>query len=199
MFRRGLMVALAAGACSTAGADVIVFTQYDVWSGFVSAMGETVATETFAGYNGFYPGDVSGSAGGIAWTASATGGLYADAGFFSTNLANTELFFALSPGVNGVGGNFFATDVSFNVIPSIVEVFLSDGTSYIASITSADAFVGFYSTDAAITSISTLALSTSGGPPAYATANNLYFAVPAPGAVALLAAAGVVARRRRRD
>lgn len=199
MFRRGLMAVVAAGTCSVAGADVIVFTQYDVWSGFVAAMGETVATETFAGYSGFYPGDVSGSAGGIGWTASATGGLYADLGFLSTNFANTELFFALSPGVNGVGGNFFATDINFNVIPSIVEVFLSDGTSYIASITSADAFVGFYSTDAAITSISTLALTTSGGPAAYATANNLYFAVPAPGAVALLAAAGVVARRRRRD
>lgn len=199
MVKTGLMAAAAAAVCSMAGAEVIVFSQFDVWSSFVSAMGETVATETFSGYNGFYPGDVTGTVGGIGWTASASGGIFVEGGLFSTNTSDEEILFELASGVNGIGGNFFGTDVNFNVVPSVVEVFLGDGTTYIAFVDSASAFVGFYSTDVAITRISTLSLIPGSTTPIWATVDNLYVAVPAPGALALLATAGVLARRRRRD
>jgi hypothetical protein len=199
MIRTSIAAATVALA-SAASAEVIVFTQYDVWAAFCASSPSTsvIATEDFGGYSGFYEGPVVGNVGGIEWSATAEGGLFADAGYFSTNLAQTELVFALAPGVSAVGGNFFGTDINFNVVPSIVEVTLSDGTTYIAALDTQDAFVGFYSLGAEISSISTLALGAAGGPATFATANNLYVAVPAPGAIALLGLAGGVAARRRR-
>lgn len=197
---RTSMAAAAVALASAASAEVIVFTQYDVWAAFCASSPSTsfIATEDFSGYSGFFAGPVVGTVGGIEWSATATGGLFADAGYFSTNNAETELVFALAPGVSAVGGNFFGTDLSFNVVPSIVEVTLSNGTTYLAALDTADAFVGFYSLGAEITSISTVALGAEGGPSVFATADNLYVAVPAPGAIALLGLAGATAARRRR-
>ena len=200
---RTSMAAAAVALASAASAEVIVFTQYDVWAAFCASSPSTsfIATEDFSGYSGFFAGPVVGTVGGIEWSATATSGLFADAGYFSTNFPETELVFALAPGVSAVGGNFFGTDFSFNVVPSIVEVTLSNGTTYLAALDTADAFVGFYSLGAEITSISTVALGAEGGPGAesvFATADNLYVAVPAPGAIALLGLAGATAARRRR-
>ena len=101
--------------------------------------------------------------------------------------------------VYGVSGNFFATDASSNVVPSLVLVSLNDGTSYLNLIDTATVFVGFVSTGAAISSISVSAQPLSGGnPTVFPTMDNLGLAyVPAPGAIALLGLAGLVARRRR--
>jgi hypothetical protein len=95
--------------------------------------------------------------------------------------------------VHGVGGRFFATDINFNVQPTFLQITLSDGSGFIGSINSATAFTGFYSTGALITSIT---ISVDSGE--YPTIDSLSVVVPAPGAVALLGAAGLVGRRRRR-
>jgi hypothetical protein len=100
--------------------------------------------------------------------------------------------------VQGVGGNFFATDASFAILPAIIGVQLADGSAYVGYATTAADFVGFYSTGAAISSIS---VSVAGNLPAgtnFATVDNLYFAVPAPGAIALLGVAGLVSGARKR-
>jgi hypothetical protein len=100
--------------------------------------------------------------------------------------------------VQGVAGNFFATDASFGVIPAIIGVTLADGSSYLGYAATAADFVGFYSTGAAISSIS---ISVAGNLPAgtnFSTVNNLYFAVPAPGAVALIGVAGLIGGTRKR-
>ena len=83
--------------------------------------------------------------------------------------------------------------INFAVQPTFLRVTLSDGSGFIGSINSATAFTGFYSTGALITSIT---ISVDSGE--YPTADTLSIVVPAPGAVALLGAAGLVGRRRRR-
>ena len=183
-----------------ASAAMVTFTNATLWNGFTVAQGGSVATETFNSYNGFYLNGLTGNAGGIQWTASAPGELYAGSGYMSTNTADALLTFNLSPSVQGVAGNFFATDASFNILPAIIGVQLADGSAYIGYAASAADFVGFYSTGAAISSIS---VSVAGNLPAgtnFATVDNLYFAVgavPAPGAAALLGLAALVSRRRR--
>lgn len=190
------------GAASMAGASVVVFTQYDIWAAFSDDMGNPfIASEDFAGYDGFIPSGETGDIGGISWTATAEGGLFADAGltYFSTALPSTELVINFGTGVMGVGGNFFGTFADFSVAPSIVEVSLNDGTTYFASISAADQFVGFYSLGAAIIGIAVdVDGSLLGEPPVYATVDNLYIAIPSPASMALLGVAGLVARRRRR-
>ncbi len=84
--------------------------------------------------------------------APINGGLFVDIGYFSTNSAGQTLTFDFSaPGlsIQAVGGNFFATDSSFNVVPAIVAVQLDDGTSYVNLMTLESSFVGFVSTGVA--------------------------------------------------
>ena len=196
-------IALSAAAMTVAmtqaaSAAMVTFTNNTLWSSYSAAQGSSVATETFNSYNGFYLNGLTGNAGGIQWTASAPGELYAGSGYMSTNSPEALLTFNLSPSVQGVGGNFFSTDASFNILPAVIGVTLADGTSYVGFASSAADFIGFYSTGAAISSIS---VSVAGALPAgtnFATVDNLYFAVPAPGAFALLGVAGLFGGRRRR-
>jgi len=181
-----------------ASAAMVTFTNNALWSSFSAAQGKTVAIETFNAYNGFYANGLTGNAGGIQWTATAPGNLYAGSGFMSTNAPEALLTFNLSPSVQGVAGNFFATDASFGILPAIIGVTLADGSAYVGYAATAADFVGFYSTGAAISSIS---VSVAGNLPAgtnFATVDNLYFAVPAPGAIALLGVAGLVSGARKR-
>ena len=190
--------AIAVVMTQAASAAMVTFTNNTLWSGFSAAQGKTVATESFDSYNGFYLNGLTGNAGGIQWTASAPGELYAGSGYMSTNTADALLTFNLSPSVQGVAGNFFATDASFNILPAIIGVQIADGSAYVGNTTSLADFVGFYSTGASISSIS---ITTLGNLPAgtnFATVNNLYFAVPAPGAVALIGLAGLIGGSRKR-
>ena len=196
-------IALSAAAMTVvmtqaASAAMVTFTNNTLWSSYSAAQGSSVATETFNSYNGFYLNGLTGNAGGIQWTASAPGELYAGSGYMSTNSADALLTFNLSPSVQGVGGNFFSTDASFNILPAVIGVTLADGTSYVGFASSAADFIGFYSTGAAISSIS---ITVAGALPAgtnFATVDNLYFAVPTPGAFALIGVAGLVGFSRKR-
>ena len=190
--------AMTVAMTQAASAAMVTFTNNTLWSSFSASQGKTVATENFNSYNGPYTSGLTGSAGGIQWTASAPGNLYAGSGYMSTNIAEALLTFNLSPSVQGVAGNFFATDVNFNILPAIIGVTLADGSSYVGYAASAADFVGFYSTGAAIASIS---VSVAGNLPAgtnFATVDNLYFAVPAPGALALIGFAGLIGGARKR-
>jgi MYXO-CTERM domain-containing protein len=179
---------------------MVSFTDNTLWTSFSTAQGSSVATETFNAYNGFYTNGLTGNAGGIQWTATAPGNLYAGLGYMSTNSPDALLTFNLSPSVQGVGGNFFSTDASFNILTALIGVQLADGSAYVGYASTAADFSGFYSTGAAIASIS---ISVAGALPAgtnFATVDNLSFAVvPTPGALALLGVAGLVGGRRRRS
>jgi MYXO-CTERM domain-containing protein len=181
---------------SGASAAIATYSSFSFWQQDVVASGSTVATETFNAYNGYYASPLTGSTGGINWSAAATGGLFCQSGYFSTNYPVAATF-TFAPGVMSVGANIFGTDNSFNSLPATITVTLADGFQYIASSTGPSDFVGFISNTAAISSLTMAAADTAPGD-IYVTANNMYFgAVPAPGAVALIGLAGLVARRRR--
>jgi uncharacterized protein (TIGR03382 family) len=193
------VVTVSAVVASSASAAIITFTQQNVWEGYSALQSIAVYTETFNGIsNGFYASPYAGTTGPVNWTASATGGIYVQGGLFSTNNPET-LTFDFGSGVNGVAGNFFATDINFNVVPAFVYLTLNDGSSYIGYIDSQTAYTGFFSTGALITGLQIQA--TQPGGTVYPTVDNMQFAtndiVPAPGALALLALAGVAGRRRR--
>lgn len=183
---------------SDVSAAVITFTQKFVWEYYSTLQGNTLYLENFNSIaDGFYASPFSSSTGPVNWTATAGGGLYVQGGQFSTNFSE-PLTFNFGPNVRGVGGNFYGTDISFNVVPSIVTVSLSDGTSYVAYIDAATAYTGFYSTGATISAVTISGVSVPPGTSVFPTADNMQFAVPAPGALAVLAAAGLVGARRRR-
>ena len=204
MLRSGFCAALAAiSFTASSSAAILVFTNDFVWSTYATAGDMTIETEDFESYNGFYASPLTGSLAGVNWAANAAGGIFVGAVGSSQALSTNNpepMTISFDTGVvQGIAGNLFGTDINFNVVPSIVQIALADGTSYIAFVDSATAFVGFYSTGASINSVTISAQPLPGGTnDVYPTFDNMKLAaIPAPGAIALLGLAGLVARRRR--
>ena len=196
-FRSLAAAAFAAGSVASASsAAIISFNDSGLFAQFAAVNGASVATEGFDSYSGFAP-SFSGNLLGVAWDANSAGGMYAQGGVMSTNNPGT-MYFDFAGGVTGVGGQFFATDINFNFVPSMIMVGLADGSGFIGLVSSTSQWQGFWSNGPAITSISIQVMG-SGGPALYPSADSISVAViPAPGALALLGAAGLVGGRRRR-
>ena len=196
------VIALTSAGYATAGVSSIFYTvDAAVWNTYATNRGASISTESFSSVSsGFYGSGIAGSTAGVSWTANAIGGVDASAGLVSTRTASNDLSFAFAPGVNGIAGNLYGINSSAAAVPTTITVTLSDGTIYIGNSNGPADFIGFYSTGATISSLSVSAANNpSSASPIFATADNLYFAtVPAPGAVALIGLAGVVARRRER-
>ena len=182
---------------SAAVAGVTVTSSQMLWNLRVINGGETVGTETFNSYSGPIADPITGTLGNTFWTASADGGLFAGQGMMAANLPYATLLFTFSPGVRAVAGNIFGTDIGFNIVPTIVNVTLSDGTAYEGFTTSASDFIGFYSTAANISSLSISVVGPVVPVGIFSTIDNLYLAIPSPGAAALIGLAGLASRRRR--
>ena len=194
-------VALVASAlvASSASADIVVDTNQSIWNARVATDGLVVETETFnAIADGYRPAPFTGSTASVQWSAFADGGLYVQDGVFSTEFPD-PLTFNFTPGVRAVGGNFFGVDAEFANAAVFFSVLLSDGTSYEGEASSPASFTGFRSTTAATIASLTINVENAVGAAAvYPSVDNLYFGVPAPGAVALIGVAGLVGSRRRR-
>jgi hypothetical protein len=194
-------VALVASAlvASSASAGIVVYTNQSIWNARVATDGLVVETETFNSIaDGYRPAPFAGSTASVNWSAFADGGLYVQDGVFSTEFPD-PLTFTFTPGVRAVGGNFFGVDAEFANAAVFFSVLLSDGTSYEGEASSPASFTGFRSTTAATIASLTINVENAVGAAAvYPSVDNLYFGVPAPGAVALLGVAGLVGSRRRR-
>ena len=188
-------------AVQGASAAVAVFTNYNVWGSTVTANGQTVAVEDFnSGVSGT-PVTLTGSpvpASGITWTASApSNGLVTDGGTVRTAAATDALVFDFAPGVQGIGGNIYTSVLGQGKGFAFIEVTLADGVSYFGNSDNSEMFIGFYSDTTSIAKL-TITVYQVLGQDSFATVDNLYFAVPAPGALALLAAAGLIGGHNRR-
>ena len=194
-------VALVASAlvASSASAGIVVYSNQSIWNARVATDGLVVETETFNSIaDGYRPAPFAGSTASVNWSAFADGGLYVQGGVFSTEFPD-PLTFTFTPGVRAVGGNFFGVDAEFANAAVFFSVLLSDGTSYEGEAYSPASFTGFRSTTAATIASLTINVENAVGAAAvYPSVDNLYFGVPAPGAVALLGVAGLVGSRRRR-
>lgn len=181
-----------------ASAGMVAVSSRFVWDYYVGAAGLSTATEGFGGVaNGTTAGPVSGSVSGITWTVSSAGGILADAGVLSA-AAPVTLTFTFSPGVYAVAGNFFGLDAGRSPVPVLFAATLADGTAYSGIAADPSSLVGFVSTapGQSISSLSVTVTNLAGAGAVFAAADSLYLGVvPAPGAVALLAAAGLVGSR----
>ena len=136
-----------------------------------------------------------------AWTASAIGGLDSYGNALHTLQAGRSISVEFTSGqVFGVGGEFFFKNGSGQSVGGYVTLALSDGTQLVRTVTGSDTFAGFWSDDAAITRI-TISPIGPGATSNFLGMDNMdigFAPVPTPGAISLLALAGLTASRRRR-
>jgi hypothetical protein len=159
---------------------------------------------------GSYP-SVSGGAEWNAWNVSAEGGVTADGStvYGTNNGASLKITFGDKPGtdgsgLHGVGGTFRFLDEAGAFFTGEVRIELSNGTAEVRSFSKTNPFAGFWSTDPLLTITSMEIMPYGLTPPDFSIGiQDLYLGyagvpVPAPGAIALLGAAGLVTGRRRR-
>ncbi len=209
--------ALVASANASYIADVIAFNSLAQWQAAPSDPklnlfpGHTAQfyTENFNGPDSVGAASISGGSGWASWTATASNGSLTSTGT-SVQAANvgasldftfTEPFTMPLGGVRGIGGGFGFVDTFGNFVAGKIWLKLSTGDSIIKTISTEQTFVGFWVTDPdqVITSIRVQPLGTAAAS-FRVNADTMYMGtVPAPGAIALLGAVGLVGSRRRRD
>jgi hypothetical protein len=184
---------------SIASSALIVTSSSSTFAVAVALQGGSVLNESFDGYSGFYGSGLTGGSGDLAWTATALGGLYADAVTSSMSTNNAEVALTMtfsSPNVFAIGGNFYNTDANFNTVAGRVVVTVGQVSYFYESNGGSSAFAGFISTSGAINSITFQPFDL--GVQVYATASNVVIGVvPSPAVLALGALAGAFGRRRR--
>ncbi len=186
-------------AVETSDAALIVVNDHSAFGLITGNSGIVTHDQDFSAYQGFLD-SISGGTGATSWMASANGGLFVGgASELSTAAADSALLFTFdSPDVYAFGGNFYLTNHNFGFISGLIQIELTDGSMYVANVTSSHAFSGFMSTGAAISQVSISPFGTQPG--AYATVSEITIGViPAPSSLALLgfAALGSSGRRRR--
>ncbi|MGP1308924.1 MAG: hypothetical protein ACTS27_01855 [Phycisphaerales bacterium] len=200
-----MRIAAAAAAASVAGlATAGTATVYTDMATFMANVQMGSYTNDFTGVpTGSVPDLSFGPVNGYSYIIDAVGGgsgnLFNDPGLISTDSALDSIVVSFTGApVTAVGGNFWASDISFLPTGTGITINLSDGTNVSYTSTGPSDFRGFIS-DVAITSI-TIDAPEAGLANAWATMDNLTVgaAIPAPGAAAVLGLAGLAAARRRR-
>ncbi len=195
------IVAIALAVASSAQAAIVtVVTDPTAFAASLEPGSETQDFNLFDGYNG---GSWDVSVPSFTITATASGGLYANASVgFSTNSPSQSLFFTFS-GANlptAVAFNAFLTDPSFNFLPGEISVEVNGASVATYNYTTfAQSFRGINS-DVPITSIGFSGTNTG----AYVTVDNLVVgnalsAIPEPSsalATGILLASALLLRRR---
>ena len=153
-------------------------------------------TLDFTTYNGTFPSvDVAASIGMVELSASS--GLEGVLGsYLKTENAGETLVIDFEEEVRSVGGFFFLVDEFQLPVIGILELELSDGTSFLTSLTEDGGCAGVISSTANIESLSLRGF----GPSMFAApaVSSLKLGVvPSPAGLALLGIAGVARRRRR--
>ena len=210
-----IATAASAGAASE---GITFFDDLKIWESapaafsfpksWVSENVEFAVGQTAAGHYEHF----SGGADWNAWMISAgNAGLTANGSllYATASGASLRLDFGGKPGIDGsglhgVGGNFRLRNEDGTFFNGEIRIELSNGDAIVEEISKSNPFVGFWSTDPMLT-ITSMTLSPYGlTPPDFSIGiTDLYLgyagvAVPAPGAMVLLGAAGLVGISRRR-
>lgn len=218
-------IVLAASSIASAGVvDVVTFTNRNEWRDaatdpdmalFPATWEVLFRTDNMTNVP-IVGGVASGGTDWSSWTATSSvsspgGGMEStNTGIYSTPAGSSIILnFTDSAGedgsgLRGIGGGFQFFDSEGVFVPGKIWLKLSNGTSIFRNFNTETAFAGFWLTDPTLT-ITGLTIEPAGTAAAanFVGIDTLYLGfagapAPAPGAIALLGAAGLIAMRRRR-
>lgn len=197
---RGTAIALSI-CLSTSGAtlygSIIVTDSIDAYEWIALDSGLELHSDDLTKYNGF-ASSFSGGEGNWAWHLSSDGGVIGNKSWIRSAAAGSPLVLTFdSNEVYSVGGHFHLLSTEGFPIDGLIQLELSDGTTYISTLEGEGVFAGFISTDLYIESLSVIGFGTS-APEVSAISNLIIGAIPAPGGIFAIGLVGSVARRRRR-
>ena len=133
-----------------------------------------------------------------AWELTATNGVTAFNSMVMANSGNTALSLNFeSDQVFSIGGEFLLLSPEGSPITGLIQLLLSDGSSYISTVSSEETFAGFLSDDLNITSLNIIGFGDS-APDVTALSSFTIGVIPAPASIFSLLALGGIGRRRRR-
>ncbi len=212
------LVASANAGYTSAGytSEVIAFTDLADWQNAptdadINLFGAGYSAEYYIeNFKGLESGlSVSGGADWAAWTATSSAGalqttgtgLYAQQAGTTITMNFTASYQMPMGGVRGIGGGFQFVNAEGEAVAGKIWLKLSSGESIVRTISSADQFMGFWVADPnqTITSFKIQPMGT--GAAFFVGAETMYLGtavIPAPGAVALLGAAGLIGGASRR-
>ena len=213
-------IVLAASSIASAGVvDVVTFTNRNEWRDaatdpdmalFPATWEVLFRTDNMTDVPVDAYGVASGGTDWSSWTATSSSGemVSTGTGIYSTPAGSSIILDFTGPvgpengGLRGIGGGFQFFDDAGAFVPGKIWLKLSNGTSIFRNFNTETAFAGFWLTDPTLT-ITGLTIEPAGTAAAanFVGIDTLYLGyagVPAPGAITLLAAAGIVATRRRR-
>ncbi len=110
------IVGIAVVLAGSANAGVTVYRNFASWSSIADT--EVLGSETFSGFNGYYPDSqgLSGAVGGAQWSVNAPFGVDVTDGLLSAASAGVLFFnFSASGGISGVAGNFSGYQIQFGL------------------------------------------------------------------------------------
>ena len=140
----------------------------------------------------------TGGSGLWAWELTATNGVTAFNSMVMANSGNTALSLNFeSDQVFSIGGEFLLLSPEGSPITGLIQLMLSDGSSYISTVSSEETFAGFLSDDLNITSLNIIGFGDS-APDVTALSSFTIGVIPAPASIFSLLALGGIGRRRRR-
>lgn len=207
---------LIASANAGYSSDVIAFTDLTEWQNaptdadinlFGAGYSAEYYTEDFKGLaNGM---SVSGGADWASWTATVSAGslqttgtgLYATQAGATVTMNFTADYEMPMGGVRGIGGGFQFVNDAGQAVAGKIWLKLSTGESIFRTISSANQFMGFWVADPNQTITSFKIQPMGAGAAFFVGAETMYLGtavIPAPGAVALLGAAGLIGGAGRR-
>ena len=159
------------GIYTSGGGITQLFSDQTAWDNSAAANGATVDFDDLSGIPAAATVDVVIGSTTVSLTAPA--GIYSDGTFLGTNNANESITITFNPGVYGISGNFFTTDVADAIISGNITATYSDGAIDSRTVTTNTESFGYFST----TPITSLVLSsTTNVPVHFVSLNNISIA-----------------------
>lgn len=190
-------VATVAASQTVLNASITVTDSRTAYEALAEAESIDLFDQTFSSYSGTET-SFSGGEGDWAWTITSDNGVEADGSLIKAVSGGSALVIEFaSSNVFSIGADFFLLEDGGDPIPGLVQLMLSDGTSYVAEVGTENNFAGFVSQGEAIMSMSLYGFETH-TPETTALSAVSIGVIPGPASFTGLIAVSSLVRRRRR-